>query len=56
LTRLAAANSQLAAALQGYPDSATMAETSTKVQGFQEKVVNAQGAQTALSTKLQCSA
>jgi hypothetical protein len=55
LTRLESANSQLAAALQGLPDSATVAETSTKLQGFQAKVANAQDAQVQLSTKLKCS-
>ena len=54
LTRLETANSQLAATLQGHPDSATLAQTSAGVQGFQAKVSNAQTEQTQLATRLKC--
>lgn len=52
--RLIAANTELGATLQGYPDSATFAQTSIKLQEFQSRVASVQNASQNLGTRLQC--
>lgn len=54
LDRLIAANAQLGTTLQGYPDSATIAQTSIKLQELQSKVASAQNASQNLGARLQC--
>lgn len=54
LSDLHAANNQLGASIQGYPDNATIGQTSTRLQGFKDQVARAQAAETKLASGLKC--
>jgi hypothetical protein len=51
---LKSVSDQLAAAVQGQPDSATVGQIGLKVQGLKDKVAQAQGATTKLASTLHC--
>ena len=54
MSDLQAANNQLEASIQGYPDNATIGQTSTRLQGFKDQVARAQAAETKLASGLKC--
>ncbi len=54
LSDLQSANNQLGAAIQSYPDTATLGQTSIRLQGFKDQIAKAQSAQTKLASGLKC--
>ena len=54
MSNLQAANNQLEASIQGYPDNATIGQTSVRLQGFKDQVARAQAAETKLASGLKC--
>lgn len=54
MSDLQTANNQLGASVQGYPDNATIGQTSTRLQGFKDQVARAQAAETRLASGLKC--
>jgi uncharacterized phage infection (PIP) family protein YhgE len=54
LTQAQAANDQLGQTLQDYPDSATIGDTSVKLQGVKTKATSVQEKATQLSSSLKC--
>jgi hypothetical protein len=54
LSNLQAANNQLGTTLANYPDTVTIGQISTKLQGFKDQVSKAQAAAADLSSGLKC--
>ena len=54
MSDLQAANNQLEASIQSYPDNATIGQTSTRLQGFKDQVARAQAAEAKLASGLKC--
>jgi hypothetical protein len=54
LSDLQAANNQLGASLQNYPDNATIGQTSINLQGFKNQVAKAHAAEAKLASGLKC--
>lgn len=54
MSNLQAANNQLGASIQDYPENATIGQTSTRLQGFKDQVARAQAAETKLASGLKC--
>lgn len=54
MSSLQAANNQLGTSLQDYPDTATIGQTSPKLQGVKDQVAKAQAASAKLASGLKC--
>ena len=54
LSDLQAANNQLGTSMQNYPDTATIGQTSPKLQGVKDRAAKAQAAEKKLASGLKC--